>query len=200
MNKASTEGVGIFAQHYPRVAALITARAGSQANAMTAAWHMPISYNPPLYTVAIAPKRFTYSLIAASHEFGVNFMPADQAEVVAAVGGTHGAEIDKFHAFQLSTDKPLKTEVPILRTSYAAYECKVIDDRVYGDHRLLIGEIVLRDLPLEQIRSKRIQVDYVIDANGMVTATATDLVSGRQNSVSVDYKKGIKAKDKPRAA
>ena len=142
MNKASTEGVGIFAQHYPRVAALITARAGSQANAMTAACHMPVSYNPPLYTVAVAPKRFTYSLIAASHEFGVNFMPSDQAEVVAAVGGTHGAEFDKFRAFQLGTDKPLKTEVPILRTSYAAYECKVIDDRVYGDHRLLIGEIV----------------------------------------------------------
>ena len=142
MNKASTESVGIFAQHYPRVAALITARAGSQANAMTAAWHMPISFNPPLYTVAIASKRFTYSLIAASREFGVNFMPSNQAEVVAAFGGTHGAEIDKVHAFQLGTDKPLKTEVPILRTSYAAYECKVIDDRVYGDHRLLIGEIV----------------------------------------------------------
>ena len=142
MNKTRTEGVGIFAQHYPRVAALITARAGSQVNVMTAAWHMPVSYNPPLYTVAIAPKRFTYSLIAASHEFGVNFMPSDQAEVVAAVGGTHGTEINKFRAFQLGTDKPLKTEVPILRTSYAAYECKVIDDRVYGDHRLLIGEIV----------------------------------------------------------
>ncbi len=142
MNKTSTEGVGIFAQHYPRVAAVITAKAGSQANAMTAAWHMPISYNPPLFAVAIATKRFTYSLIALSHEFGVNFMPSDQAELVAAVGGTHGAEIDKFKAFQLGMDKPLKTSVPILRTSYAAYECKVIDDRVYGDHRLLIGEIV----------------------------------------------------------
>jgi flavin reductase (DIM6/NTAB) family NADH-FMN oxidoreductase RutF len=142
MNKTSTEGVGIFAQHYPRVAAIITARAGSKADAMTAAWHMPLSYNPPLYAVAIAPKRFTYSLIAGSHEFGVNFMPADQAELVAAIGGTHGAEIDKFHTFQLSTDEPIKTSVPILRTSYAAYECKVIDDRVYGDHRLLIGEIV----------------------------------------------------------
>ena len=142
MNKESTEGVGVFAQHYPRVAVLITARAGSQANAMTAAWHMPVSYNPPLYAIAIATKRFTYSLIALSHEFGVNFMPSDQAELVAAIGGTHGAEIDKFRAFKLGTDKSLKTEVPILRTSYAAYECKLIDDHVYGDHRLLIGEIV----------------------------------------------------------
>ena len=31
----------------------------------------------------------------------------------------------------------------------------------------------------------------------MVTATATDKVSGRQKTVSVDYKKGIKPKDKP---
>jgi flavin reductase (DIM6/NTAB) family NADH-FMN oxidoreductase RutF len=142
MNKSTTEGVGIFAQHYPRVAAVITAKAGNQANAMTAAWHMPLSYNPPLYTVAMAPKRFTYSLIATSHEFGVNFMPADHAEILAAVGGTHGAEVDKFRAFQLGTDKPLKTDVPILTASYAAYECKLIVDRVYGDHRLLIGEIV----------------------------------------------------------
>jgi flavin reductase (DIM6/NTAB) family NADH-FMN oxidoreductase RutF len=142
MNKSTTEGVGIFAQHYPRVAAVITSRAGPQADAMTAAWHMPLSFNPPLYAVAIATKRFTYSLIAASHEFGVNFMPSDQAEVVAAVGGTTGAEIDKFKTFRIGTDKSIKASVPVLRTSYAAYECKLIDDRVYGDHRLLIGEIV----------------------------------------------------------
>jgi flavin reductase (DIM6/NTAB) family NADH-FMN oxidoreductase RutF len=142
MNKSTTEGVGVFAQHYPRVATVLTAQAGNQANAMACAWHMPLSYSPPLHAVAIATKRFTYSLIAVSHEFGVNFMPADQAELVAAVGGTTGAEIDKFKTFRIGTDKPLKTGVPILRTAYAAYECKLIDDRVYGDHRLLIGEIV----------------------------------------------------------
>ncbi len=142
MNKQTSEGVGVFAQHYPRTAVIITARAGSQSDAMTCAWHMPLSYNPPVYTIAIAPKRFIHSLISASHEFGVNFMPSDQAELVAAVGGTTGAEIDKFRKFRIGTDKPIKTGVPILRTAYAAYECKLIDDRAYGDHRLLIGEIV----------------------------------------------------------
>jgi len=143
MDKKSNEGVGVFAQHYPRVAAVITAQAGSQTNAMTATWHMPVSYNPPLYAVAIAPKRFTYSLIEASHEFGVNFMPADQAEAVAAVGGSQGTELNKFRAFHINTDKSLKTNAPILRMAYAAYECKLIDDRFLGDHRLLIGEIVV---------------------------------------------------------
>lgn len=68
------------------------------------------------------------------------------------------------------------------------------------DHCLLIGELRLENLPKEARRTPRIQVEYVIDANGMVTATATDKVSGQQQTVSVDYKRGIKPKDKPAAA
>jgi flavin reductase (DIM6/NTAB) family NADH-FMN oxidoreductase RutF len=177
MNKQTSEGVGIFAQHYPRVAAVITAKAGSQSDAMTAAWHMPLSYSPPLYTVAIAPKRFIHSLISASHEFGVNFMPADQAELVAAVGGTTGAEVDKFHRFHIGTDKPAKTQVPILRTSYASYECKLIDDRAYGDHRLLIGEIVaLHWLPGA----------FMEDGSLDLTAVSPTLYIGNEHYVSTD--------------
>jgi flavin reductase (DIM6/NTAB) family NADH-FMN oxidoreductase RutF len=142
MDKKSTEGVGIFAQHYPRVAAIITSQAEGKINAMTAAWHMPVSYNPPLYSVAIAPKRFSHRLISASKEFAVNFMPGQLAETVVATGGSEGASVDKFRAFHINQDKPIRTLVPILRSAYAAYECKLIEDKLYGDHRLLIGEIV----------------------------------------------------------
>ena len=68
------------------------------------------------------------------------------------------------------------------------------------DKCLLIGEFSLTNLPKEVTRTPRILVEYIIDANGMVTATATDKVSGKQQTVSVDYKKGIKPKDKPAAA
>lgn len=68
------------------------------------------------------------------------------------------------------------------------------------DECLLIGELVMTNLPKETKRTPRIMVEYIIDANGMVTATATDKVSGQQQTVSVDYKKGIKPKDKPAAA
>lgn len=67
------------------------------------------------------------------------------------------------------------------------------------DECLLIGELALTNLPKETTRTARIMVEYMIDANGMVTATATDKVSGQQQTVSVDYNKGIKPKDKPAA-
>ena len=65
------------------------------------------------------------------------------------------------------------------------------------DKCLIIGELILKNLPKEAKRTARILVDYTINANGMVTATATDKVSGQQQTVSVDYKKGLKPKDKP---
>jgi len=141
MAKTISEGVGKFYQHYPRVAVVVTAHAKGRDNAMAAAWHMPISFSPPLYGVSISPKRFTYQLVVDSREFGVNFLPFEAAELIASVGGSQGQEIDKFHRFNIARDKSVRTAVPILKAAYAAYECRLVDDRVYGDHRLLVGEI-----------------------------------------------------------
>jgi len=140
--KVISQDVGAFYQHYPKVAIIVTAHAKGRDNAMAVAWHTSISSRPPLYGVAISPKRFTYQLIADSKEFGVNFLPFDAAELVASVGGSKGQEVDKFQRFNIGRDKSLKTVVPILKTAYAAYECKLVDDRSYGDHQLLVGEIV----------------------------------------------------------
>ena len=142
MDKVITEDIGAFSQHYPKVAVVVTAQAGGRDNAMAVAWHTSISLKPPLYGVSISPKRFTYQLIADSKEFGVNFLPLAKAELVASVGGSKGYEIDKFQRFNIARDKPVKTAVPILKDAYAAYECKLVDDRGYGDHRWLVGKIV----------------------------------------------------------
>jgi len=145
MAKVISEDIGGYYHHYPRVATIVTAQAKGRENAMAVAWHTSISFSPPLYVIAISPKRFTYQLIVESREFGVNFLPFEKAELVASVGGSNGQEIDKFRRFGIARDKPVKpvkTQVPILKDAYAAYECKLVDDRLYGDHRLLVGKIV----------------------------------------------------------
>ncbi len=142
MEKVISESIGAFYQHYPRVAVIVTAHSGGRDNAASIAWHTSISKNPPLYAVSIAPGHFTYQLIAQSKEFGVNLLPDVRAELVAAVGGSKGSELDKFKSFCITRDNPAKTSVPILKDAYAAFECKLVDDRLCGDHRMLIGEIV----------------------------------------------------------
>ena len=142
MEKLIRENAGAFNHHYPKVAAILTAHSRGKDNAMTIAWHTSLAHKPPLYGVVIMPNRFTYQLITESKEFGINFLPVELDELVAAVGGSGGSKIDKFQAFNIDRENAIKTSVPILKSAYAAYECNLIDDRAYGDHRLLVGEIM----------------------------------------------------------
>lgn len=142
MKKTVCEEIGAFYQHYPKIAVVVTASAGGRDNAMTAAWHMAISKKPPLYCVAVSAGHFTYKLVAESKEFGLNFMPSTSAELVAALGGSKGSQMDKFQEFGIKKDNSLKTAAPVLADAYTAFECKLVGDLEYSDHRLLIGEIV----------------------------------------------------------
>ncbi len=140
--KQVSENVGAFYQHYPRVAVAVSAYHEGKADAMTCGWHTPLSFKPPLYGVLLSPKRFTYKLIIDSGEFAVNFLPATAASLAAAIGGSKGATLDKFTAFDIARDVPLKTNAPVLTDAYTTYECKLVEDRKYGDHQLLVGEVV----------------------------------------------------------
>ncbi len=137
-----SEEPGEFFQHRPVITTIVTAHARGKDNALAVGLHGLISKNPPVCGVAIMPKRFSYQLITESKEFGVNFLPFEQVKLVASVGTSSGRNIDKFQKFNIVKDKSVKTAVPILKDAYVAYECKLVDDRSYGDFRWLVGEIV----------------------------------------------------------
>jgi len=142
MLKAVGEDIGAFYHHYPRTAAIVTVNHEGRKNAMAVAWHCPVSFKPPLYGIAVAPKRFTYHMILGAGQFGINFMPFDKAETIASVGGSSGSFSDKFTRFNLPEDRAIRTEVPVLKDAYAAYECVVSDNRIFGDHAWIIGQVV----------------------------------------------------------
>jgi len=142
MIKTASEDLSGLYRHFPKVPVVVTANAQGRDNALAASFHTPISSKPPLYGVALHPKRFTYRLISDSKEFGVNFLPLEAAELLASVGGCSGWEVNKFQRFNIEKDKPVKTSVPVLQAAFAAYECKLVDDKRYGDHQLLVGEVV----------------------------------------------------------
>jgi molecular chaperone DnaK (HSP70) len=96
-------------------------------------------------------------------------------------------KVDRFH---LEKDDQSEAKIEILQGK----------DDALRDDCLIIGELELKGLPPEDKATARIQVEYTIDTNGMVTATATDLVGGSTQTVSVDYKKGITPKSGPAAA
>ncbi len=128
--------------HYPAVATIVTSHADGKDNAMAVAWHTAISREPPIYGVSISHKRYTHGLIAASGEFVVNFVPWEKRELIAKVAGCSGREVQKFREFGIVAVSGKVVQVPVLADAYAAYECRVIEQRALGDHDLFVGSIV----------------------------------------------------------
>jgi len=142
MKKVASVEIGKFSHFFPFPATIVTSHYDGKDNAMAVAWHMPISADPPLYGVGISSGKLSWEYIAKTKEFGVNFMPFEAVELVAATGGPSGRKIDKFKSFGLLKDDSLVTSVPILSDAYAAFECVVEDQAEYGDHTLFIGRVV----------------------------------------------------------
>ncbi len=121
----------------------VTAQNGGRSNFMPAAWVSPVSHEPPLCCVAVAPKRFTHDLIASSGCFGLAVPGLDLIEKVRRAGDISGADVsDKFAEIGLTAVSGSKLGVPRIEECLANLECRVVNTLTTGDHTLFIGRVV----------------------------------------------------------
>jgi flavin reductase (DIM6/NTAB) family NADH-FMN oxidoreductase RutF len=131
-----------FQHFYPYSVAIVGAQAEKQINYMSCAWHTALSFDPPLFGILIAKKRFTHQVISQAKEFTVNFISKDKMKLSAQMGRTSGTEIDKINEFQVKLSPAKIIQSPILEEAYVSFECKLVDTRAYGDHDLFAGEVL----------------------------------------------------------
>jgi len=131
-----------FYQYYPVVPAVVVVKAGDKIDALACAWHTALSYAPPLFAVAISPKRYSYKLLQKGGEFTANFLTFDNIGLIAAIGRTSGKELDKFSTYRIKTSPSIAIKTPVIKDAYAAYECRVVRRCKTGDHILFIGEVL----------------------------------------------------------
>jgi flavin reductase (DIM6/NTAB) family NADH-FMN oxidoreductase RutF len=127
---------------YPGMVALVTVSHNGEENIMAAGWHTYISYEPPIYGVAIGRERHTYSLLKDAGKFAINFLPFEKANLIQQAGVYTGANVNKFAIGEIEFSKGLATNAPILHDAYVAYELEIIDRQSYGDHDWFVGNIV----------------------------------------------------------
>ena len=131
-----------FYQYYPVIPAVIVVKSEDALDALACAWYSALSFDPPLFAISIAPRRYSYQMLKKSGEFTANFMEFDSAGTIAALGRTSGREIDKFAAYRIKTLPSTEIETPVLKDAYAAYECRIVKRHRTGDHDLFIGEVL----------------------------------------------------------
>ncbi|GAA0466695.1 flavin reductase family protein [Alkalibacillus silvisoli] len=126
---------------YPGMVAIVTTSYNGQDNVMAAGWHSYISFQPPIYGVAIGHERHTYELMKKSGQFGVHFLPMEKAQFIQQAGVYSGASTNKFFLGEMEYDRGITIDAPILKDAYVAYECQVIDVNRYGDHDWFVGDM-----------------------------------------------------------
>jgi flavin reductase (DIM6/NTAB) family NADH-FMN oxidoreductase RutF len=106
---------------------------------MTVSSFCSLSLNPPLVSVAIDLRAYTYEFLKTAGFFAVNFLASDQEDIsrrFATSGPKNFADIPITTAI---------TGAPILTGSLAWVDCRVADILRGGDHDIFVGEILAGD-------------------------------------------------------
>jgi len=111
-------------------------------NLITVAWHMPISFGPPLYAISIGKTRFSLELIRKSKVFVVNFMPYYLREKLLVCGTKSGRLLDKFHETGLGKEEASSIDCCKVVEAVAQLECEVVQEIEAGDHVIFVGKVL----------------------------------------------------------
>ncbi|WP_337844160.1 flavin reductase family protein [Thermus sp.] len=139
MRSHRTQGpLPTFYHFYPGVPAVVGVRLGERVNFCPAVWNTGLSADPPLFGVALSPKRFTHGLLLEARRYSASFHPHTQAPLVQHLGSVSGREVYKGKTPHFLGH----TGVPILEGAYAAYELELLAVHSFGDHDLFVGRVV----------------------------------------------------------
>lgn len=129
----------------PHAVALIGAADGAERSCATGTC-MYVSLDPALVAIAEHPGSRTAKLVAKTREFSVSLLHSSQQDIALAAGRSAPGP-DKFASLKITPiEAPPGLTAPAAAGSIAILWCRVIDERVTGDHVLYIGEVAAHQL------------------------------------------------------
>jgi flavin reductase (DIM6/NTAB) family NADH-FMN oxidoreductase RutF len=127
---------------FPVPAALIVSGVNQEANIITIARIGIPSPTPPTIGISVKKSRYSLGLIRKTNEFSVNIPPASLFKEVDYCGIATGRKRKKFDDTGFTPLESSKIKPPIIKECPYNIECKVIQDIMFGDWALILGEIV----------------------------------------------------------
>jgi len=127
--------------HGPTV--MVSSAHGGKANVMSAAWSMPLDFDPPKVAVVIDKSTLTRALVEASGEFVLNVPSTTMAALTVAVGSASGRDVDKFAVHDIATLAPQQVGAPLVDGCLAWLECRLIPEpHLQQTYDLFLAEVV----------------------------------------------------------
>ncbi|MFX1296695.1 MAG: flavin reductase family protein [Promethearchaeota archaeon] len=99
----------------------------------------------PICTIAVAPSRFTFTLLNENPEFTLNIPSPEISSAISIAGSYSGRDINKIMKAGLTLTPSKHISVPMIEEAMINYECKIIHTAESGSicsHKLFFGEIL----------------------------------------------------------
>ena len=119
--------------------ALVTTHDRGADNVLPVAWHMPLSFAPPLVGIALERSRHSLDMIRKSEQFALNIPTRTLLHHAQYLGAYSGEEIDKLEATRLELFAASHVDAPLIQGCVAWIECELREVLPLGDHELCIG-------------------------------------------------------------
>lgn len=129
--------------HGPTV--LVGSAHEGRANVMTAAWAMPLDFEPPKLAVVIDKSTLTRQWVDATGMLSINVPCQAQAGLTWALGNESGkTHPDKLSRLGVRTTPAPLTGMPLVEGCIAQMECRVLPatTHVAGPHDLFLVEVL----------------------------------------------------------
>ena len=118
---------------------VISANDGNTSNAMTAAWVMRVSHDPPLVAISVGKRRFTHDIIKRGGCFCINILSDSQVNIAKKFGFSSGRKQDKLSDIAFDESN---TGCAILPGICGYLDCELASMTDAGDHTLFIGKVI----------------------------------------------------------
>lgn len=137
----------------PRIVVLITS-IDSKGNPDVAPYSFvtPVSMDPGMVAVSIAPQRHTMSNIQQTKQFVINIPTSQLVKSIMAAAKTWRPDLDKIKESWLTTSKSKEVKPPRINECVGWLECELEWIKEAGDHNLVVGKVVKVDYDPELMR------------------------------------------------
>jgi flavin reductase (DIM6/NTAB) family NADH-FMN oxidoreductase RutF len=133
--------VGPMTLLYPKPALLIGANIEGKSNFMTVAWAGIANQTPPMLSVAIRWKRYTFQGIEENRTFSVNIPSEDQVTETDYCGLVSGVKNDKVAVCGFTVFYGKLNTAPLIEQCPINLECSLVKVVDFKTHALCIGQI-----------------------------------------------------------
>lgn len=111
-------------------------------NIFAVSWIGTLSSEPPLCYISIKPKRHSHAIIKRDQQFVINLVTSDLILKTDRSGLISGSEHQKFEMLNLTAERGIMVQAPIIKESPVNIECRVKSIVSLGSHDAFISEVV----------------------------------------------------------